>query len=266
MTHAKNILILLFLAFVVLYVVGVVVVYFQQRKLQYFPSHRDASGVGNSLFKPFRDQDGTFLGYVREVPAPKQIIIFFHGNGGEALDRTWVSEIAPSSTIVYLAEYVGYGPRPGIPTEKAIFADAERLFDEASKKWQVPVTLMGESLGTGVASYLASRRPAERLALIAPFSSLQEVAAFHYPFLPIRWLLQDRYLSTDFLKTVNIPLHIIHGQDDAIIPIALGCRLFNSYPGTVKTFSEIPGVEHNDIYDAIMRSPKAEAFRKFLFP
>lgn len=137
-------------------------------------------------------------------------------------------------------------------------------YDALAARGKWPVTLAGESLGSGVAVYLASRRPAARVALISPFSSAADVAQATYPFLPARFLLKDRYLSTAYAVRVAAPLHIIHGTADDIIPEALGRKLFEAWPGRPKTFTEIPGAGHNDIYQPILHSAAAEPFRKFL--
>ena len=244
------------------YAALVAAVALNQRKLQYFPTHDDAEGRGDAILKPWRTTAGGFLGYRREVSTVKRAVLFFHGNGGEAIHRRWVAEAAgPDATVAWM-EYPGYGARPGAPTETAIFAAAEEAYD-ALAATKLPVTVVGESLGTGVASYLASRRPVARLALISPFSSVEDVARYAYPFLPVRWVLSDRYRSVDHLASVRVPLFVVHGEADDMIPASFGRRLHESYRGPDKTFVALPGVGHNDIAPALFRMPEARPFLDF---
>lgn len=240
-------------------------IYLSQRSMQYFPSHRDADGRGNDGFKPWKDAQGKFLGYVREATRPVRVILFFHGNGGEAIDRDWLSEIVPPNAVLLLAEYPGYGARAGKTTQAAVLQSAEEQVAEIRRAWgEIPLTVVGESLGTGVACFVASKYAVDRLALISPFSSLADAAAFHFPYLPVRLLLKDDYPSETYLRTAKAPLRIVHGTQDNIVPLALGKRLFASYTGGEKKFSEIPGVGHNDMAIAILHSPFADDFREFL--
>jgi len=243
--------------------------YFIQRKLQYFPTHRDNAAAGNSVFKPWKASNGEFLGYYRESDSPKRAVLFFHGNAGEALDRAWLDELFPEEdVVVILAEYPGYGARGGQPTtQQGIFMDAERALNEIKRRWsEVPVTLLGESLGTAPASYLAAKKfdKVDRLALIAPFTSLAEVAAKHYSYLPVKFLLKDRFPVANFVKETSVPLHIVHGTLDDVVPIEYGRGIFSVHPGPTKQMTEIPGYSHNNIESAITDSPFAEKFRSFV--
>lgn len=248
--------------FAVLVVVAVCVF---QRRLIYFPSHEDAAGKGNQAFRPLSNAQGEFVGYFREAPAPSRIVLAFHGNGGEAIHRDWIGAFIPTEDVtVVLAEYPGYGARHGEPSEGAIEAAALEIYDLVTARWQLPVTVLGESLGTGVASFVAAERPIDRLALISPFTSLVDAAKTHYPFLPVGLLLRDLFDSERRLKGVSVPLHVIHGTSDEVVPFALGQRLLQGYPGTNKALTELPGVGHNDIARPIVQSDLAEDFRSFV--
>lgn len=252
-------------AAVLVYGFFLAVMFFFQRRLQYFPTHRDEKGVGNGEFTAFYASDSQFLGYVREVKSPKKVLLFFHGNGGEALDREWLSDVDPEGTLhIVLAEYPGYGARKGNPTEKALFDSALQIYDEVAKRWQLPVTVMGESLGTGVAAYLAAQRPVTGLALIAPFTSAVAVASRAYKFLPVRLLMQDKYETQKYLGQVKVPLRIVHGTLDDVIPVDLGKELLAHYPGSEKKLEEVPGYGHNNIPAAVVDSPFAEGFRELI--
>lgn len=259
-----RIIMLIFIAFVGAYGLLLGWVYLSQRSFQYFPSHVDKDGRGDGIFEPWRSRAGDFLGYVRDVKEPTAVLLFFHGNGGEAIERTWLAEIAPKTAVLLLAEYPGYGASGGSPTEESIFRLAELMHEEAVFRWKAPIVVLGESLGSGAACYLASRKPVWRIALISPFSSAVDVAAWHYSFLPVRLLMKDRFESMKYLEKVEIPLHIVHGTLDDLVPIALAKKLFKAYHGKEKYFTEIPGFAHNDLVSGLVDSPLAKPFVDFI--
>lgn len=252
-------------AAVVVYGLFLAVMFIFQRRLQYFPTHRDEKGTGNEEFTALFSSDSQFLGYLREAKSAKKVLLFFHGNGGEALDREWLSDVDPDGMVhIVLAEYPGYGARKGTPTEKSLFDSALQIYDECAKRWKLPITVMAESLGTGVAAYLAAQRPVTGLAFIAPFTSAVDVASRVYKFLPVRLLMQDKYETQKYLGQVKVPLRIVHGTLDDVIPVDLGKELLASYPGTEKQLEEVPGYGHNNIPAAIIDSPFAEGFRELI--
>lgn len=253
------------IAIALIYMGVLVLAYVNQRRLQYFPTHRDANAKGGQGFVPWNDEKGNFLGYVRSADKPKRAILFFHGNGGEALDRSWVSEIDPEEQmVILLVEYPGYGAMKGQPKESALYEVAVNAWETATRRWKVPVTVMGESLGSGVATYLAKQKKVDRLALIAPLSSAADVAALHYSFLPVRLLIRDRFPTENHVKELQVPLHIVHGTMDDVVPIELGKKVLNAHSGNSKAMSEIPGYGHNNIHAAVIDSPFADTFRAFV--
>lgn len=259
-----KIVLVLLAVFVVGYVALVGWLYLNQRKLQYFPTHRDASGKGEAEYLPWASKDGEFMGYVRPAGNMRALVLFFHGNAGEALDRNWFGTVIPEDVGFILAEYPGYGAKAGDPTQETIFAFAERAFDEAVRQTGVPIWVVGESLGSGVATYLASRRPAAKLALISAYSSVSDVAAHGYPFVPVRALLKDSFPSLEYAGAISAPIHLIHGTSDTMIPIEQARRLEAAFPHGKAVLTEVGGYGHSDIADAILKSPRAEAFREFL--
>lgn len=247
-----------------LYLALVVAVFAFQRSLLYFPSHNDVPPKGGASFVPWLDDKGEFLGYVLQRGAPRRVAIIFHGNAGEALDRTWFVNFFPNKdTTVVLAEHPGFGARNGELTEGSLVAAGRQAVAVAKARWGVPITLMGESLGTGVAAAAAADPLVERLALISPYNSVAEVGAGHYPFLPVRLLIKDSFKSYEYLKDVKVPLHIIHGDADDIIPLSSAKALFDSYAGP-KTFTKLPGHGHNDMAEGILALPEGAPFRAFV--
>ncbi len=250
------------------YMGALVYFYITQRRLQYFPSHRDTEGKGDGIFRPWLTDQGAFLGYIRGSDNPKWGVILFHGTQGEALDRVWLSELVPDSDVLLLLpEYPGYGGKQGSPTEASIYAAAEFCWMEARRRWKIPFTLLGESLGGAVASHVAAKsveKGAERIALISPFTSATEVAKRHYFFFPVQWMHRDKFETEKLLRNIQLPIHIIHGTLDQVTPIDLGRKLLNDYSASSKALTAIPGYGHDNISSAAVDSPFAEEFRAFV--
>src|SRR5690606_26402997 len=134
---------------------------------------------------------------------------------------------------VHVFEYPGYGAKPGSPGEKRFAVAAREAFEALGTEDERPVFLLGESLGSGVACSLAAEFP-ERVAglvLVTPFTSLPDVAAHHYSFFPVRWLLRDRYENAEALQGYGGPLAVLLAGRDEIIPAALGRKLHDGYDG-----------------------------------
>ncbi len=252
------------LCLALLYPLLLAFVYLRQRSLQYFPSHVDTERKGDGDFLPWVAKDGEFLGYLRPAGKMRALLLFFHGNAGEALDRSWFARVVPEDVGLILVEYPGYGGKPGEPTQETIFALAERAYEEGVAQTHVPIWVVGESLGSGVACYLASKKPVEKLGLISAFSAALDVAAHAYPFLPVRFLMKDPFPSLSYVGAISAPTHLIHGEADEMIPIEQSRRLQAAFPHGQAVLTEIGGYGHNDIADPILHSPRAEPFRAFL--
>lgn len=212
-----------------------------QRQLIYFPSKAPldrlavlASGIN---LESWRDQEGELIGWRpgEHLPGRRRIVVF-HGNAGHALDRQYFVtglQALREGWEVFLFEYPGYGARKGKPSEPAIKAAAARALTSLLQADSRPVFLLGESLGSGVASYLAASFPDEvaGLLLITPFSSLTDVAAHHYPFLPVRMLLSERYNSMESLSHYQGPVAFLLAGRDEVVSTELGQQLYDSYQG-----------------------------------
>ena len=198
----------------------------------------------------------------RELAAGRLLVLFFHGNAGDRRNRVSICQILTDlKADVFLFDYRGYGDNPGSPTEEGLAVDARAVWKYATEQRKVPperIVLYGASLGGGVAIRLASElceagTPPAGLMLRSTFTSLTDVAGFHFPWLPVRLLLVERYPSTERIPIVTCPILHIHGARDKIIPIQYGQRLFNTAPeksksGIEKRFVEISEAGHNDIF------------------
>lgn len=215
-----------------------------QRSLIYFPTGSRGGGETMSL------QVGaqTVQVSVRPTAGPAAVVYF----GGNAEDVSLsVPEIVQAfpNRALYLMHYPGYGGSSGKPSEKAIVADALALFDRVQAE-HPDVVVVGRSLGSGVAVQVASQRPVTRLVLVTPFDSLQNVAAYHYPYFPARWLMRDTYQSWKYAPKVAVPTTIVVAAEDEVVPRASSERLLGCFkPGLVR-YVVVPDVGHNTISDS----------------
>lgn len=232
--------------------------FLQQRQMIYYPgaTQVDARATDYSLVR-----DGVTLRGWRLNPGKNRALIYFGGNA-ERLEtsREEFARLFPDRTV-YLLSYRGYGASEGEPGQTALFGDALALYDHVSAQHpQAPIAVIGRSLGSGVASYVASRRPVEKLALVTPFDSLAAVGQSHYPAFPVRWLMRDRYESTRYLPRYPGPMLVLRAGRDEVIPSANTDGLLSSLKDRPQVI-DFPQADHNDI----SQDPRyAEALRNFL--
>src|SRR5262249_47205233 len=135
-------------------------------------------------------------------------MIYFGGNAEDvSLNMPSFSAGLPERAL-FLLNYRGYGGSSGKPSQDALFSDGLALFDEVHSRYK-DVEVVGRSLGSGIAVYVASSRPATRLVLITPYNSVEELAARQFPWMPVRWLLRDKYQSWRFAPHVHAPTLIV---------------------------------------------------------
>ncbi|MGC1276418.1 MAG: alpha/beta hydrolase, partial [Planctomycetaceae bacterium] len=197
-------------------------------------------------------------------PALRPVVLYLHGNGGHRVHRLDDLDLLTGcGASVLLFDYRGYGENAGEPSEQGLTLDARAMWDYATKELDVPperIVLFGESLGGGVAVELAAAQceagtPPGGLILRSTFSSMTDAASHHYPWLPIRLALLDRYDSKSCIGNVTCPILSLHGDADEIVPLALGQKLFDAAPrqsasGVDKRFVLLSGAGHNDVIDA----------------
>jgi pimeloyl-ACP methyl ester carboxylesterase len=144
--------------------------------------------------------------------------------------------------------YRGYGGSTGSPSEGALFSDAVALYDEVADTHK-EVIVMGRSLGTGVAVYLAESRPVKALILVTPYESMVALARHYYPFLPVNPLLKDRYESHRRAPRIEVPILALMAERDEVIPAKISSGLVAAFnPGTVEEVV-IEGAGHNTIQE-----------------
>ncbi|HEF4759633.1 TPA: alpha/beta hydrolase [Pseudomonas putida] len=215
-----------------------------QRALIYYPQPRaDSSAPLLSL-----SVDDVQVNVSTRPHAGPKALIYFGGNA-EDVSRS-VPEFAAAfpGHALYFMHYRGYGGSSGSPSEEAIARDAMALFDKVYAE-HPQIAVVGRSLGSGVAVRLASVRPAEKLLLVTPYNSLEELAARQFRWFPVQWLLKDKFESWRYAKHINIPTHLIAAEQDEVIPASSTQRLYHHFPKGVATLRVIPGTGHNSISD-----------------
>ena len=232
--------------------VCVLLVVFQAR-LVYFPfreivSTPDAVGLPYEAVS-FEAEDGVRLaGWFVPVEQARGVVLFCHGNAGNIshrLDTLRIFHDLRLSTLIF--DYRGYGESQGRPGEQGTYRDAEAAWRWLVEEKGVPhgqIVVFGRSLGGGVASWLALEHEPGALILESTFTSLPDVGAKLYPFLPVRLLARIHYPTLERLPKLQCPVLVVHSPDDDLIPYAHGRRLFEAAPEP-KAFLELAG-DHNE--------------------
>ena len=243
-------------ACVVVVVAFLAVIWMAQRRLIYFPSTSLPSlgDVGLTDAEPvtFLTADGLRLGawfIAGSGTAPRPTILVFSGNAG---NRAYRAPLAVSlqrhGLQVLLTDYRGYGGNPGVPSELGLAADARAALGYLLSRPDVDrsrIVYFGESLGSAVAVRLALEHRPAGLILRSPFTSLADIGRHHYPLLPVRLLLRDRFASIDSADRIQSPVLVIGGARDTVVPIEYTRRLYAAVAAP-KILVELPGADHND--------------------
>jgi uncharacterized protein len=228
-----------------------------QRRLMYFPTGDvpTAGEIGLSDVEPvtFETADGLGLNgwfVAASGPSPRITVLVFNGNAGNRAHRAPLAAALQRHGLqVLLVDYRGYGGNPGTPTENGLAADSRAAHAYLAGRPDVDasrIVYFGESLGTAVAIDLAVEHPPAALVLRSPFTSLTDVGRYHYPFLPVRLLLRDRFAAIEQIRRIRVPLLVIAGGRDRIVPIENTRRLYDASVAP-KTLLVLPNADHNDV-------------------
>jgi fermentation-respiration switch protein FrsA (DUF1100 family) len=227
-----------------------------QRRMIYIPyagvAPAASLGLPRAQDAAFTTDDGVMLhGWFMpadSTPARFTVIVF-NGNAGHRGMRAPVAAaLARHGVATLLFDYRGYGDNAGTPTEDGLARDARAAREYLVTRADIDtnrIVYFGESLGAAVALRLATEQPPFALVLRSPFTSLLDIGRHHYPYLPVRWLLRERYPSLERAARVSSPTLVIAGDRDSIIPVEQSRRLYDAIAGE-KRLVVIPDANHND--------------------
>ena len=224
----------------VFYVAVCLALFLLQRSMIYFPQPR--GGPAASLLS-FDVQGRKVLATMRDR-AGADAVLYFGGNAEDVAGSLDGLGAAFPDHALYLLHYPGYGGAPGKPSEASLMADALALFDRIVAD-HPRVTVIGRSLGSGVAAQIASARPVTRLVLVTPYDSLQDIASRRFPVLPVRWLLLDTFDSGRHAAKVTVPTLVIAAEHDRVIPRASTELLLGRFAKGIATLEVLAGADHN---------------------
>ncbi len=182
--------------------------------------------------------------YYRPAEPGMPTLLWSHGNAEDLSSTSFLDLFHQAGFGIYAYDYPGYGLSDGSPSDRSCYAAIERAYDDltlAHKVESKDIILVGQSVGSGPTPYLATQKPAACMVLISPLTSIYRVA-FSYPIFP-----RDRFPNIDRIKTISIPLMVIHGDKDEVIPQSHGKALIESHNGK-HIFHDLKGRGHNDIY------------------
>jgi fermentation-respiration switch protein FrsA (DUF1100 family) len=229
-----------------------------EEKFIYFPQKYPKGAYTQALSIPnlrdcwIKTEDGvTIHAWFAVAEKAKATLVVSHGNAGNISHRSLLlRSLQRHGFNVLMYDYRGYGRSEGTPTEDGIYKDGLAAYDYAVSLPEVKpkqVFLWGTSLGGAVAIDVATHRRVAGLILESTFTSAKDVARVVYPFLPVHLFMHTKLNSIDKIRTLTIPILLIHGAHDSIIPIGLGRKLFNA-ANEPKDFYEIPNADHNDTF------------------
>lgn len=219
-----------------------------QDRMLYFPQRASVAEMERSGLRAWPSA-GDFRGLVAQPAGlPRGTAIVFHGNAGHAGHRgAYAAALTRLGVRTILAEYPAYGPRGGEVGEASMVADAAQSIALARREFGAPLLVIGESLGAGVAAAAVARAGGDvaALMLVTPWDRIESVARFHYPWLPLSWLLHDRYDSAENLARFGGPVLIVVAANDSIVPARFGEALFDALHAPKRLVS-VPAAGHND--------------------
>jgi pimeloyl-ACP methyl ester carboxylesterase len=217
--------------------------YFSQSSYIYYPVARSAD---TPVFTLQRDDARVVVSTNGLGAGPA--VLYFGGNAEDVSQAVELLERAFPQTAIYAMHYRSYGGSTGAPSERALVGDGLALFDRVARTHQ-SITIVGRSLGSGIAVQIAAKKTIQRLVLITPYNSLSELAAQHFPWFPTSLILRDKFESWRYVPQLRMPTAILVAGNDQIIPNPSSQALARAFPAGVATVVMIREADHNNILD-----------------
>ena len=228
--------------------------YFLQEKILFLPTTlaQDYQFEFTSSFEElfFETSDQVSINAIHfKAKNSKGVILYFHGNAGDLSRWGIVAEYFVSQNYdVLIMDYRGYGKSKGKLSEQGFYDDAEFCYNYLLDSYsEEEIVIYGRSLGTGIATYLASKHQPKQLILETPYYSILDVAKHRFPVFPVTAVLRYKFPSNEFITTVNCPITMFHGTDDRVIPYSSAQKLKSVAPQEHASFITIEGGCHNNL-------------------
>ena len=239
-----------------LYVMLGTTLYFIQEKILFLPTFLEQDYVyefSENFEEVFlKTKDEAFINAIHfKVPNPKGVILYFHGNAGDLSRWGLIAEyFVQQQYDVFIMDYRTYGKSTGALSEQALYDDAQLCYDYLLEQYSdQDIILYGRSLGTGIATYVASHNNPKKLILETPYYSMLDVAQHRFPMFPLKHLLKYQLPTFEFIKKVTCPIIIFHGTDDNVVPFKSGKKLLDELPKSQAQFIQIDGGNHNNLIE-----------------
>ena len=234
------------LAAILIYSLVLIYIYFFQRNLLYHPKENNYLDKKinfdyKEIFIPVNENIKLKSWFIDKDLKKKKTLIFFHGNAGNLNNRIYkINELNSLDINILLVSWRGFSGNKGKPTENGLYEDARSTINWINEQGVnlKNIILYGESLGTGIATQMALDFNVAGLILESPYTSMVDTGKLYYPYLPVSFLLKDRYETSKKIDKINIPILIMHGKKDDLVPIEMSYSLFNNIKG--KKYSYFP--------------------------
>jgi pimeloyl-ACP methyl ester carboxylesterase len=227
----------------IVYLLAMSLLYIFQRTLL-FPTVGEVSGISQETIV-FKNKDIDLHGWILNQ-GKRKAIIYFGGNAEQISGNINLFEAVLKEYSVYLIDYRGYGKSTGNPTEEGLFLDALFIYDKI-KADHSSISVIGRSLGSGVAVYLGANRSIEKLMLLTPYDSIAEVAQSHYPMFPTRYLVRDKFESINRAADITAPILVVAAEFDLVVPNIHTEKLLDQLVNSAVSFQMVKNVAHNNV-------------------
>ena len=230
----------------IIYLLAMSLLYVFQRTLL-FPAVAEVSGINQETIV-FKNKDIDLHGWILNQ-GKRKAIIYFGGNAEQISDNIDLFEAVLQEYSVYLIDYRGYGKSAGNPTEEGLFSDALFIYDQI-KAEHSSISVIGRSLGSGVAVYLSANRNIKKLVLLTPYDSIAEVAQSHYPMFPTSYLVRDKFESINRAASITAPVLIVAAEFDLVVPNIHTDKLLDQLVNSKVSFQMVRNVTHGNVEES----------------
>ena len=249
---------------IIAYLVLLIFIYFNQRNLLYLPSENNYQNDKiqfsyEEIFIKVDDKITLKSWLINKDFREFKTLVLFHGNAGDLSNRIYkLNELNKLDINILLISWRGFSGNKGSPTEKNLYEDAEAAIKWLNEKKveNNQIILYGESLGSGVAVEIGKKNNFNGIILESPFTSVENSAKIYYPYLPVKFILKDRYDSINKIDKIRTPILIMHGKKDDIVPFSMGKELFEKANNPKYSYFTLDDVHMMEFNDQLLKNIK----------